>query len=153
MALTCAAMWADSANGAFPGPNGRLAYESTRDGDSEIFSVNPDGSGEVQLTSNTATDNQPGWSPDGSRIAFASNRDGDFEIYRIDPDGANPTNLTEDPATDLSPAWSPDGSSLAFASDRESGVHIWKMAADGSGPTQVTAGTDFQRDDGPAWSP
>jgi Tol biopolymer transport system component len=38
--------------------------------DIEIFQVNPDGSGEIVLTSNDLRDGSPAYSPDGTKIAF-----------------------------------------------------------------------------------
>jgi hypothetical protein len=52
-------------------PSGtRIAFTSSRDGDSEIFTMNPDGSGVLKLTRNTIPDVGPVWSPKGFRIAF-----------------------------------------------------------------------------------
>jgi dipeptidyl aminopeptidase/acylaminoacyl peptidase len=48
----------------------RIAFVSRRDGDDEIFTMNPDGSGIRKLTWNTRKDADPSWSPDGTRIAF-----------------------------------------------------------------------------------
>ncbi len=61
-----------------PGSN-KIVFVSTRDGDQEIFTMNPDGSGTKQLTHNKKTDNGPTWSPDGRTIAFE--RDFDFDRY------------------------------------------------------------------------
>ncbi len=61
---------------AFPGLNGKIAFETGRDGNSEIYSMNPDGSGQTNLTNNSTVDVNPAWSPDGTKIAFASERDG-----------------------------------------------------------------------------
>ena len=45
-------------------PDGsRIAFSSTRDGNTEIYSMNPDGSDQVNLTSNPAGDDDPAWSP------------------------------------------------------------------------------------------
>ncbi len=51
---------------------GIIAYYSGRNGKYEIYTINPDGSNQQQLTSNNADDECPTISPDGSQIAFSS---------------------------------------------------------------------------------
>ena len=67
----------------FPGTNGEIAFTSIRDGVSEVYVMNSDGSGQTNCTINPTEDINPAWSPDGTKIAFASNRDGNFEIYVV----------------------------------------------------------------------
>jgi Domain of unknown function (DUF5050) len=128
-------------------PSGtRLAVSDLGD----IYTVNPDGSGQTPLTS-TGTDVVPAWSPDGAKIAFSSFRDGNWEIYVMNADGTSPTRLTNDPADDFVPNWSPDGAWIAFYSSREGNYEIYKMRPDGSGVTRLTnAGA---QDTLPNWSP
>ena len=58
-------------------PDGtRIAFETLRDGNSEIYAMNHDGSEQVNLTHSPAADQAPVWSPDGTRIVFESVRDG-----------------------------------------------------------------------------
>ena len=58
-------------------PDGsRIAFTSNRDGKSEIYLMNPDGSGVTRLTNNEFDDKDPAWSPDGNKISFTSERDG-----------------------------------------------------------------------------
>ena len=57
------------------------------------FVVNPDGTDprgvNVQnLTNNSASDNAPSWSPDGTRIAFWSDRGSNRDIYVMNADGS-----------------------------------------------------------------
>ncbi len=63
-------------------PDGqKIAFSSTRDGNLEVYSMNPDGTNPTRLTNNSASDTYPAFSPDSSQIAFDSNRDGNDEIY------------------------------------------------------------------------
>lgn len=146
---------APPASAAFPGVNGKIAFVGTRDGDNEIFTINPDGSAQTQLTFNTASDELPSWSPDGTKIAFASTRDGDPDnpdIYVMNADGSNQVNLTQNAAFDNHPTWSPDGTKIAFFSNRAGGnFDIWSMNADGTFPTRLTTSGAIQEQ--PAWSP
>ena len=82
---------------AFPGTNGKIAFSSERDGDNEVFVMNPDGSEPTNLTNNAVFDDDPAYSPDGSKITFVSVRDGNFEIYVMNADGSAPRRLTNKP--------------------------------------------------------
>ena len=134
-------------------PDGaRIVFGSKRDDvNGDIYTMDPNGSNVLRITTNTAADGQPAWAPNGNRIAFATDRDANAEVYVMDPDGANPINLTNDPSTDLAPAWSPDGSKIAFQSDRLGDFAVWVMNADGSNPVRLT---DPSPPSGaPSWSP
>ena len=47
----------------------------------DIFSVPVNGGTAKQLTTNSAYDAYPVWSPDGQKIAFASTREGSMVVY------------------------------------------------------------------------
>ena len=118
---------------------GQIAFGSDRDGNSEIYVMNPDGSNQVRLTANEEHDRYPSVSPDGTRILFRSNQGaGDAEIYVMNADGSGQTNLTNDPATDEDPSWSPDGTRIAFSSVRSGDFEIYGMNADGSEVVNLT---------------
>ena len=55
----------------------RIAFQSYRDGNFEIYIMNADGSEPIRLTYESAFDQYPSLSPDGKKIAFQSLRDGD----------------------------------------------------------------------------
>ena len=135
---------------AFPGMNGKVAFESNRDGNVEIYVMNGDGSGQTNLTNNPAADDDPAFSPDGTKIAFASARAGNREIYVVNADGTNLTRLTNHPADDIQPAFSPDGTKIAFSSNRDGNRDIYLMNADGTNPTRLT---NHLADRAPAFSP
>jgi Tol biopolymer transport system component len=134
-----------------PALTGRLAFESARTGDFEVFSMNPDGTDVVNLTQNPAADIEPDWSPDGTRIAFVSDRDGNNEIYLMNADGTNQVRLTSSLAADENPDWSPDGNSIAYVSDRDGNREIYVLASDGSSVVRLTNNPAV--DEHPAWSP
>jgi Tol biopolymer transport system component len=78
-------------------PNGsKIAFQSTRDGQPEIYVMNADGSGQTRLTNNPAWDTAPAWSPDGTKILFTSLRDGPMSpaLYVMNADGSNQTRVT-----------------------------------------------------------
>lgn len=134
-----------------PGP-GRIAFVSARDGNSEIYTMNPDGSGLVNLTNNPASDDTPAWSPDGTKIAFVSFRDGNWEIYVMNADGSGLVNVTNNPTSDYRPVWSPDGAKIAFVRYGNACCigEIYVINADGSGATNLTSdASNFV----PVWSP
>lgn len=61
----------------------------------DIYTVGVNGGDAKQLTTNSAYDTAPLWSPDGSKIAFASDRHGIMEIYVMDAKGGVATRLTD----------------------------------------------------------
>jgi Tol biopolymer transport system component len=141
------------------GNNRRILFVSNRDEPTatEIYSMNPDGSGVQRLTTSGGQDVEPAWSPDGKRVAFVSTRhDLSGEIYTMNADGTGVQRLTNnvgEGGVDRSPTWSKDGKRIAFVSMRDDPAgDIYTMnVADGSGVTPVT---DFDGEDSdPAWSP
>ncbi|MCU0484589.1 MAG: DUF5050 domain-containing protein [Anaerolineales bacterium] len=128
---------------------GALAYESNRDGSSEIYTHNPANASAFRLTISQGIDTQPAWSPDRSLVAFTSNRDGNNEIYLARADGSFPTNLTNHAGDDQYPTWSPDGNWIAFSSDRNGNQDIYIMRANGSELKNLSnaPGNDLQ----PSW--
>ena len=116
----------------------KIVFSSDRDGNSEIYVMNPDGTNQTRLTNNNTEEAQPSWSPDGTKIAFESNRDGNPEIYVMNTGGANQVRLTNNTASDSDPAWSPDGSKIAFRSYRDGNSEVYVMNADGTNPVNLT---------------
>ncbi|MDQ3489756.1 MAG: PxKF domain-containing protein [Acidobacteriota bacterium] len=126
---------------AFPllaAAQGKIAFTSNRDGNKEIYVMNPDGTSQTRLTNNSTSDDGPAFSPDGSKIAFQAVRDGDAEIYVMNADGSAQTNLTNHAGTDDGPTFSPDGSKIAFTSFRNGTADIYVMDANGTNQIRLT---------------
>jgi dipeptidyl aminopeptidase/acylaminoacyl peptidase len=137
VALSLAALTVGQARAAFPGANGKIVFRTNRDGNAEIYTMNADGSGRVDLTRNPAEDVDPRWSPDGSRIVFASNRSGNYEIYTMNAGGGGLTRLTYTSTDNRRPAWTADGHIL-FHSNTFPNRIVYRINADGSGLQQLT---------------
>ena len=145
-------------------PDGRkLAFVSRRDGNSDIYVMNADGSGQENLTQHPARDSHPSWSRDGRKLAFVSRRDGNSEIYVMNADGSGLRNVTRAPSNDLDPAWSPDGRAIAFVRQIQKcapgprgapcngdGTYLYVVNGDGSGLRRLT--THWASLVNPSWS-
>ena len=98
VAIAATLLAAPSAQAAFPGANGRIAFtrDATPTTSQEIWTAAPDGSDPRQITNNGWADRMPAFSPDGTKIAFVSLENGTAnpEIYVMDADGNNRTRLT-----------------------------------------------------------
>ena len=130
----------------------RIAISSSRDGNSEIYTMLSDGSDPTRLTTETALDGHPSFSPNGSQIVFWSDRDvaNGREVFVMGADGLDPTNLTNQTWHDGDPSWSPDGLRIAFQSDRSGAFEIHTMDPDGLNVSQVT---NDGAAEAPQWSP
>jgi TolB protein len=126
---------------------------------SDIYLINPDGTGLARLTPNSLTGFQglPSWSPDGARIAFYRTLKGfrgqpSHQIYEMNADGSNITQITSGNQLSVAPAWSPDGTKIAFVRRPRpiTHGHIALMNPDGTGFQEITSGPDF--DFRPQWS-
>jgi Tol biopolymer transport system component len=137
-----------------------VVFTSSRDGDSELYAIRPDGSGLRRLTRNSVDAFYPSVSPDGTRIAFVSSRDGDDDIYVMQRDGTGLRRLTSNgsmpgggPVNDEAPAWSPDGTGIAFASNRTGQFELYVMGVDSRRVRRLTRNGPQVLDTAPAWSP
>ncbi len=114
---------------------GRIAFASTRDGDPEIYTVRPDGTGLTRLTFSAGNDTAPSWSPDGQRIAFLSSRGGDDQIFVMNADGSNVVALTTGSA-DGPPSWSAEGQLIVYPKFINGSVNTWTVGANVGGPPE-----------------
>jgi Tol biopolymer transport system component len=121
-------------------PDGkRIAFESNRSGNHEIWIADADGSNPVQLTAfHNARAGSPRWSPDGRKIAFDSNAAGNWDIYVVSAQGGKTTRLTTNEANDFRPSWSGDGNWIYYCSNRTGHGQVWKVPANGGAEVQVT---------------
>lgn len=87
---------------------GKIAFSVMEDGDINIYSINPDGSGVRKLTDGSGNNEDPYWSPDGRYIVFSSNRDGGgYNLYIMTSNGQNQRRITFIKGDNTAPSWSP----------------------------------------------
>ena len=92
----------------------KILFTSTRDGNREVYVMNPDGSKQVNLTQHRAEDLQAVWSPTGEEILFVSDRDGIRDLYLMNPDGSNVRRVFKKFIYRYHPTWAPDGKQIAY---------------------------------------
>jgi Tol biopolymer transport system component len=143
--------------------NGRIAF--SRDG--EIWTVSPDGSGLLRVTS-VATgeyDELAQWSRDGSRLAFihvvpANNSYGrDFDVVTIRADGTDRRTLVAHSMNE-SPSWSPDGKYILYGQQDTSDPDpnrtrctLFRIPADGGASVNLTPDRGIGLCGGASWRP
>ena len=132
-------------------PDGtRLAVSLSRDGGSQIFLVNADGSGVRRLAQSSGIDTEPVFSPDGQSIYFTSDRGGSPQIYRMPAGGGEAQRVTFDGTYNVSPRISPDGKVLAYIA-RNGGK--FQVATMDLASRQVQVLTDSDKDESPSFAP
>ena len=94
----------------------KIAYETYTNDNWEIFAMNADGSGVVNLTATPGVqEHYPQASPDGTKICFSvdegEGRDTVRSLWVMDADGKNRRKLADHARE---PFWSPDGKSVGF---------------------------------------
>ena len=127
----------------------KILFTSLRDGNSEVYIMNPDGSEQKNLTRHRATDRDAVWSPSGDQILFESDRDGIRDLYLMNPDGSNVRRVFRKAIDRNDPAWAPDGKQIAYVHmNLEIPLFVIHIATLGKQKEEPLAdGLD------PAWSP
>ena len=116
----------------------------------DLYVVDSNGGEARQLTSNTAYDYSPVWSPDGRTLAFASDRYGNFDIFTISVTGGVPFRVTTHSAKETPWTFTPDGKNILFTAriqdpassalfPKGSMTELYSVSTEGGRPVQVLA--------------
>ncbi|MCL1595315.1 MAG: protein kinase, partial [Actinomycetia bacterium] len=128
-------------------PDGdRVAYQSTRTGNSEIWILDLETGDELNLSNDSAQDILPAWSPTGDEIAFVSTRQGPLNLWVAKADGSGHIErLSEEPIevpsavwwVSLSIRWTPDGTAIGYAVPDVEGPSLWLVDRLGGGSAKA----------------
>jgi TolB protein len=91
-----------------------LAFVTDWDGDGEIYTVQADGSGLVQITDNATKEALPKWSPDGRQLAYIDDLYRTSRLVVSDADGSNASIVAPDLEATWEVVWSPTGRQVVF---------------------------------------
>ncbi len=149
--LVVVVVYAQPAEAAFPGQNGKIAFSSDRDGNFEIYVMSADGSNAKRISFGEGSYSQPAWSPRGDYIAFTKRAKGGFAIGIMKPDGSGERILTEGFHNE-SPTWAPNGQYIVFFRDPggQAGGKLYMVDITGRVEQPVPT-PSFASD--PTWSP
>ena len=125
----------------------KVVFASFRDGNREIYLMNPDGSQQVNITNHPKEDVYPTWSPTGEQILFVSDRDGVRDLYLMDPNGGNVRKIFRKSGHRARPTWGPDGKQIAYERLDGNTWFIYTAKITGQQERKVTIGR------WPSWSP
>ena len=125
----------------------KIVFTSTRDGNKEIYIMNPDGSQQARLTHTLADDLSPAWSPTGEQILFVSNRQGVPDLYLMEADGKSERRVFSKAARRENPTWAADGKQIAYERRERDGSAIYIATIETEKEARVAGGKD------PAWAP
>jgi eukaryotic-like serine/threonine-protein kinase len=130
---------ASGLNMAYSSDGSKIAFESHRGGEKNVWMAGANGSGAAPLVTTEGESGTPRWSPDGRQLAFDSVAAGNYDVYVVGVDGTPPRQLTRGTSDDSCPTWSGDGRFIYFQSNQTGRGEIWKIPTEGGGTAvQIT---------------
>jgi Tol biopolymer transport system component len=117
----------------------RIAFQSTRSGDYEIWIAERHGGDARQVTESRTYKSLPRWSPDSRRLVFASRAASQTEIVVLDLDAGTARTISVEASNAAARSWSHDGRGVYFGSPRGGAWQVWRVDAAGGPAAQVTS--------------
>ncbi len=132
--------------GAF---RGKIAYISDQTGFKELYMMNVDGTGVVQLTNHRSLVINPDFSPSGTDLLFTSYRSGNPDLVRLNLATRQESRVSNRSGLNISGRFSPKGDNVALTMSEQNGSDIYVVGA--SGKRRLTSAWGIDVD--PSWSP
>jgi Tol biopolymer transport system component len=116
-----------------------ILFTSDRDGDLEIYRIDPNEREEQNLTNSAADEFSPRLSPDGGTVVFLSGTENGMSLEVMLVDGTERKRVGPVTGRYSSYRWSPDSRRIAYVAQKQSDSLLYVVNADGSEPVLLTA--------------
>src|SRR5213083_1690780 len=141
-ALVVLAALSGSARATYPGAtNGRIAFGININGNTDVYTVRPNGQDLRRLTTDPGFDACAAYSADGRRIAYCSGQGGGpVQVWTMKQNGTDKQQVTHLSGPAIFPDFSPDGTTIAF-DGRPAGAttrNVYVVGSEGGTPQQLT---------------
>jgi len=118
----------------------KIYFVSDRTGHKEIWSMDPDGSNQKQITSFKSISIMPAVSPDGAKIAFTSFARGNPAIFILSTETGRRLSFYNQVASlNATPDFTPDGKQILYASSASGYAQIYVANLDGSSLKRISS--------------
>lgn len=119
-------------------PDGsRIAFESDRNGNWDIYVLDVLTAQASVLTTSPASDRYPAWSPNGEHLVFVSDRQGEPDLHLLQLSSGQVHRLAPMRGEELFPAWSPDGHRIGFTLREEETFRLMTLSLENLLPTPL----------------
>ena len=114
--------------------------------ESNIYSVNQNGTGLSQITFNESTLlHKAAVSPDGTKIAYSGTKDNNVELFVMDLKTFQKRRLTNNSSYDDDPCFTPDSSKIIFSSNRDGNYELYMVDVNGGPQIRLTNNSTDER--------
>jgi len=129
----------------------RVAFSRSSGTGSDLFAVDYDGEGLLQLTANRELNLCPSWSPDGSEIAFTSYRNHQQGLYILNTANGKVHQISAQDGLNYGADWHPGGEELLVSLSKGNNPEIYRINPQGKIIKRLTVSNAIEIS--PSWSP
>jgi hypothetical protein len=131
-----AVTWSFTTGAPFASLGNQIVFLSDRAGIANLWAMNPDGTGQRQISAELSPVTDYAVAPDGRRVVLGDGA----ALVLLSADGSGRTVLTAGDDLEFDPAWAPDGTRFAFGraeAESGAGAGLWTRAADGGDEERI----------------